>query len=83
MLTVIKKFPQWATLVCSARLSAIHRIECLVQEKAKSPRRINPGRTVFIKSRVVPKEGQKVHNHKAETSEGDLSICQVEVELSG
>jgi len=76
LLTVIKKFPKWPTLVCSTRLRTVYRVEGLVEEEADCPTCIYPRWAVHVKSRVVPEEGQAVDNHKAEAGESDLVGCQ-------
>jgi hypothetical protein len=74
---MIEKLSQRSTLVCSAGLSAIYRVEGLIEEETNSPTCVYPRWTIRIKRWVIPQESQKVDNHKAEASEGDL------VEVSG
>jgi hypothetical protein len=72
VLTVIKKLSQRSTLVCSTRLSAIYRIEGLVEEEPYRPRCVYPWWAIGVECWIVPKKGQEIYDDKAEAGKSDL-----------
>jgi hypothetical protein len=69
---MIEELSKWSALVCSPCLTAIHRVECLVEKQAHCPGGVYPWRTILVEGRIVPKQGYEVHNDEAEAGESDL-----------
>lgn len=69
---MIKQLSERSALVRPSRLTAIHRVESLVEEETDCPGEVYPWWTVGIKSGIIPEESEKIGDNKAEAGECDL-----------
>lgn len=70
---MVEELAQRSTLVCPACLTAIDRIECLVQKQPDRPAGIYPCRTILVQRGCVPEHGKEVRDDKAKSRECDLA----------
>ena len=54
------------------RLSAVHCIECLIEEETNGKGVIHPGWHILVHGRIIPEHSQKVDYDEAEAGESDL-----------
>jgi len=59
----------------NSRLSTIHRIESLIQEKTNGPRPVYPNWAILVHVRRVVKHSRDVGNHEAKARERDLKYA--------
>lgn len=73
---MVKKLSKGSALMCSACLSAVDRVEGLIEEEPKCPACIHPWWAVCVKGRVVPEERQEIDDYEAEAGECYLLACE-------
>ena len=72
---MIEQLPQRPALMRSPSLRPIHSIKSLIQKEPNGPRSVHPSWHILIERRVVPEEGQEIHDDEAEAGERDGIRC--------